>query len=151
MKLDRKFLLCSLIYAVVGMCVGIYMAASKNHGQFVAHAHILLVGFVVSFIYGLIHRLWISAESVVTAKVQFYLHQLSALVMGVGLLLLYGGLFQAILDPILASSAFGVLASAILMGYLVIKFPKADGAGSHAVPAQPRVAADDEKINIGFG
>lgn len=142
MKLDKKFLLCSLAYAVAGMCVGIYMAASKNHGQFVAHAHILLVGFVVSFIYGLIHRLWISAESVAAAKVQFYLHQLSALVMGGGLLLLYGGLFQEILDPILATSALGVLAGAILMGYLVIKFPKPDGASSHAVPAQPRVPAD---------
>lgn len=128
MKFDRKFLLCSLAYAIVGMCVGIYMAASKNHGQFVAHAHILLVGFVVSFIYGLIHRLWISAETVATAKVQFYLHQLSALVMAIGLLLFYGGLFQEPLDPILATSAFGVLASAILMGYLVIRFPKAEGA-----------------------
>lgn len=127
MKFDRKFLLCSLAYAIAGMCVGIYMAASKNHSQFAAHAHILLVGFVVSFIYGLIHRLWISAETLITAKVQFYLHQLSALVMAIGLLLLYGGLFQEALEPILAASAFGILAGAILMGYLVIKFPKTEG------------------------
>ena len=142
MKLDRKFLLCGLTYAIAGMCVGIYMAASKNHGQFVAHAHILLVGFMVSFVYGLIHRLWISAEGVAAAKVQFYLHQLSALVMGIGLLLFYGGLFQEILDPILAASAIGVLASAILMSYLVIKFPNADSASSRAVPAQPSVPAE---------
>ena len=140
MKLDRKFLLCGLGYAIAGMCVGIYMAASKNHAQFVAHAHILLVGFVVSFIYGLIHKLWISAESV-AAKVQFYMHQLSALVMGVGLMLFYGGLFQEILDPILAASSFGVLASAILMSYLVIKFPKTDES-SQTVSAQSSVQAD---------
>lgn len=126
MKLDRKFLMCALAYAVVGMCVGIYMAASKNHGQFVAHAHILLVGFVVSFIYGLIHKLWIAADKSPVATAQFYLHQLSALVMGVGLLLFYGGLFQEVLDPILAASAFGVLGSALLMIYLVIRFPLAD-------------------------
>ena len=125
MKLDRKFLLCALAYSVVGICVGIYMAASKNYGQSIAHAHILLVGFVVSFIYGLIHKLWIAAESIVTAKVQFYLHQASALVMGGGLLLFYGGFFQEILDPILAASAFGILGGALLMVYLVIKFPKA--------------------------
>ncbi|HEU4604299.1 MAG TPA: hypothetical protein VFS24_20155 [Steroidobacteraceae bacterium] len=142
MKLDRKFLLCSLAYAVVGMCVGIYMAASKDHGQFVAHAHILLVGFVVSFIYGLIHKLWVSAEKVGAAKVQFYLHQLSALLMGIGLLLLYGGLFQEIVDPILATSALGVLVSAILMVYLVIRFPKTEGASSQAVPTQSRIPAD---------
>ncbi len=124
MKLDRKFLLCSLAYAIAGMCVGIYMAASKSHSEFIAHAHILLVGFVVSFIYSLIHRLWIEAEAVAMARFQFYLHQLSALVMSVGLLLFYGGLFQAALDPILAASAFGVLVSALIMLYLVIKFPK---------------------------
>lgn len=124
MTLDRKFLLCGLAYAVAGMCVGIYMAASKNHGEFVAHAHILLVGFVVSFVYSLIHKLWISAETVLTAKVQFYLHQLAALVMGIGLLLFYGGLFKETLDPILATSAFGILGGALLMVYLVIKFPK---------------------------
>jgi hypothetical protein len=128
MKLDRKFLLSSLAYAVAGMCVGIYMAASKNHSQHVAHAHILLVGFVVSFIYSLVHRLWIDAENVALAAAQFYLHQASALVMSVGLLLLYGGLFKEPLDPILAASSFGVLGGALLMVYLVIKFPKASSS-----------------------
>ena len=85
---------------------------------FIAHAHILLVGFVVSFVYGLIHKLWVVADSRAAATVQFYLHQLSALVMGVGLMLFYGGLFQETLDPILAVSAFGVLGAAALMVYL---------------------------------
>ena len=124
MTIDRKFLFCGLAYAIAGMCVGIYMAASKNHVVFVAHAHILLVGFVVSFIYGLIHRLWIAAGSVTAAKVQFYLHQLSALVMSVGLLLFYSGLYQQALDPVLAASSVGILVGALLMGYLVFKFPR---------------------------
>ena len=122
MTLDRKFLLCALTYAVFGMCVGIYMAASKNHGEFVAHAHILLVGFVVSFVYGLIHKLWIDAENRPIATVQFYLHQLSALVLSIGLLLFYGGLFQEALDPILAVSSFGVLLAALLMVYLILRY-----------------------------
>jgi len=53
-SLDRRFLVCGLAYAIFGMCVGIYMAASKDHSEFVAHAHILLVGFVVSFITAMI-------------------------------------------------------------------------------------------------
>lgn len=128
MSIGRKFLLCSLAYAVFGMCVGIYMAASKDHSQHVAHAHILLVGFVVSFIYGLIHRLWIEAGKGALAKLQFYLHQISALVMSVGLMLFYGGLFREALDPILAVSSLGVLVGALLMIHLVIKRPRADGA-----------------------
>ena len=38
MGLDRKYLVWALGYAVVGMGVGIYMAASKNHAEYVAHA-----------------------------------------------------------------------------------------------------------------
>lgn len=123
MKIDRKFLLCSLAYVVFGMGVGIYMAASKNHVELVAHAHILLVGFLVSFVYGLIHKLWLSARVAPLANVQFYLHQVSALVMSTGLLLFYGGLFRDTLDPILAVSSLGVLGGALLMIYLVIRFP----------------------------
>lgn len=122
MTFDRKFLVCALAYAIFGICVGIYMAASKNHGEFVAHAHILLIGFVLSFIYGLIHKLWINAEKQRIATLQFYLHQLSALVMSIGLLLFYRGLFQEVLDPILGVSAFGVLISALLMVYLIMRF-----------------------------
>jgi hypothetical protein len=31
------------------------MAASGNHGELVAHPHILLIGFAVSFFYAIIH------------------------------------------------------------------------------------------------
>ena len=123
MKIDRKFLLCSLAYAVFGIGVGIYMAASKNHMELVAHAHILLVGFLMSFVYGLIYKLWVSAEIRSIANIQFYMHQLSALVMLAGLLLFYGGLFREALDPILAVSSLGIFGSALLMSYLVIRFP----------------------------
>lgn len=124
MKLDRKFLLCALAYAVFGMGVGIYMAASQNHGQLVAHAHILLVGFVVSFIYGLIHKLWVAAEGQTIAQLQFYLHQLAALAMGSGLLMFYGGIRPAWLEQMLKASSLGILVSALLMVYLVLKSPR---------------------------
>jgi len=123
-SLDRRFLVCGLAYAIFGMCVGIYMAASKDHSEFVAHAHILLVGFVVSFLYGLIHKLWVSAETSRAAKLQFYVHQVAILVLSVGLLLFYKGLYQEQLDPILAVASLGLLAGALLMVYLVVRFPK---------------------------
>ena len=126
MSIDRKFLLCSLAFAIVGMVVGIYMAASQNHAPFVAHAHILLVGFVLSFIYALIHRLFIAAGTHKAATVQFWLHTLAAVVMGVGLLLWYTGTSQApALEKILAAAANAVLLGALMMVYLVIKFPRA--------------------------
>ena len=124
MNLDRKFVLFAFAYAIAGMAVGIYMAASKNHSVFVAHAHILLVGFVVSFVYALVHKLWLSGAGSMLATVQFWLHQAGALLMSIGLVLLYGGMAAPEkLDPLLAASSIAVLGAAILMTYMVARAP----------------------------
>jgi undecaprenyl pyrophosphate phosphatase UppP len=96
--MDRKFIMAALGYAVIGMVLGIYMAASKNHGQFVTHAHIMLLGFVVSFIYGLCHKLWLNNTTSKLAVVQFYIHQAAALILVGGLFMLYGQ-FMEELNP----------------------------------------------------
>ena len=120
MGFDRKYLVWALGYLIVGMCVGLYMAASKNHAQLVAHAHILMVGFAVSFIYGIIHRLWLDQPSKLLATTQFVLHQAAAIVMCVGLLLLYGGVLpESTLAPVLGAGSLGVLLAALLMVWLV--------------------------------
>jgi drug/metabolite transporter (DMT)-like permease len=122
MKLDRQYLLWALGYAVVGMCLGIYMAKSLNHSQLVTHAHILLVGFVVSFAYALIHRLWLAQPGRLVARLQFILHQLSAVILLSGLLLLYGGVLpDSTLGPILGIASVGVLGGALLMIYMLLK------------------------------
>ena len=127
MTFDRKFLLCSLAYAIAGMGIGIYMAASQNHSWFIAHAHILLVGFVLSFVYALIHRLWVAAGGTVPS-VQFWLHNAAAVVMGIGLLTWYGGVQPPALEKILAASSIAVLAAALLMVYMVVKQPAPNAA-----------------------
>ncbi len=122
MSLDRKYLVFALSYAVAGMCLGIYMASTQNHGQLVSHAHILLVGFVTSFIYGIIHKLWLNNPGAIVAKAQFILHQLAAIILFIGLMLLYGGVYPPeALDPILGASSIGVLIAALLMLYMAIK------------------------------
>jgi hypothetical protein len=123
MNFDRRYLLCALIYAVLGLSLGIYMAASHNHAEFVTHAHILLVGFVVSFIYGTIHKLWLVAPGAGISNLQFFLHQLSAITMATGLFLLFGNMVpMPTLEPILAVAAIGVLLGMLIMIYMVIRY-----------------------------
>lgn len=125
MAIDRKFLFCGFVYAIAGMGLGIYMAASKNHALFIAHAHILLVGFVVSFVYALVHRLWIAGSSRRLAGVQFYLHQVATLVMVVGLVLLYAGIVpEATLGPMLGLASVGVLLAALLVVWMILRLPR---------------------------
>src|SRR6185437_3210112 len=62
MAIDRKFLLCGFAYAIAGMGVGHYTAASKSHVLFVGYGQILMVGFVVSVIDALVHKLWLAGS-----------------------------------------------------------------------------------------
>lgn len=133
-KLDRFHLLAALLYAVVGLGLGIYMAASQDHGQAVAHAHLLLVGFVMSFVYAVISRLWLSRPSTLLHGLQFGGHHLGTMVLVAGLFMLYGGRLSArVLEPVLASASILVLLALVLMVALV--------AGAASAPAPTPDAA----------
>ena len=123
--MDRKFILTSFGYAIIGLALGIFMAASKDHGHLVTHEHIMLIGFVVSFIYGLCHKLWLNNIVSKLSKAQFYIHQVGTLGVVIGLFLYYGKFvtLEAI-DPVLALSSIAVLIGMILMKVLFIKETK---------------------------
>lgn len=119
---DRKYLICALCYAVAGMGLGIYMGASRNHGQLTTHAHIMLVGFVTSLIYAVIHRLWLPAPARALATVQFVLHQAGALAMFAGLFLMYGGMAsEAQAGPLMVAATLAVILGVLLMLVMVLK------------------------------
>lgn len=85
----------------------------------------MLVGFVVSFIYGLCHKLWLNNTVTKLAKTQFYFHQVGALGIVIGLFLLYGKFVSPeTIDPFLALSAITVLIGMVLMKVLFIKSMK---------------------------
>ncbi|WP_338590055.1 TonB-dependent receptor [Shewanella khirikhana] len=122
--MDRKFIITALAYAIIGMCLGIYMAKSGDHGHRVSHAHIMLAGFVVSFIYGLCHKLWLPGTSAALVQAQFWLHQVGVLLMSLGLFLLYGQhIAVETIDPVLAISSLLLLLGMVLMLVLFIRAP----------------------------
>jgi hypothetical protein len=127
MNLDKRYLIWALSYAVVGLVLGIYMAASQNHGELVTHAHILLIGFVVSFIYAIIHKLWLQNPSRGIANIQFVLHQAAAVTLSISLFLLYGNMLpESVLGPFLGIASAAVLLGMLLMLYMVVRFGTVD-------------------------
>jgi hypothetical protein len=119
---DRAYLIWALSYAAAGMGLGIFMAITKNHGQLVTHAHILLVGFVTSLIYAVIHKLWLPAPPRMLATVQFILHQAGCLLMFSGLLLLFGSVAtEDQLSPLLGSAAIAVILGMLSMLVMVVR------------------------------
>lgn len=126
--MSKRFILTALGYAILGMLLGIYMAASQNHSQMVTHAHILLVGFVVSFVYGMLYRSWPLSDSGALPSAQFYTHQAGTVIMIVGLYMLYGNLADpGLLEPILAIGSILVLVGMICMKVNFLKGSKVQG------------------------
>lgn len=122
MGFDRKYLVSALGFAVLGMILGIVMAASHDHSQHVTHAHLLLVGFVVSMMYGIIHKLWLPVLTGGIARVQFIVHHLGAVGMVTGLYMLFARLVpEETLVPLLSGSSLAVLIGMLLMLFMVIK------------------------------
>ena len=123
--MDRKYILSSFIYAILGMVLGMFMAASQNHSQFVTHAHIMLAGFLMSFVYGLCHKLWLNNCASPLAKAQFFIHQFGAALMSAGLFLLYGNIVAAeTIEHFLALSSIAVLLAMMLMVILFVQSTK---------------------------
>lgn len=119
-QLDRSFLLAGLLYGTLGMRLGLYMAASHIHVQHVTHAHIMLVGFLLSVIYAIVHKLWLGNHATLNARLQFALHHLGTLGMISGLFLLYQGqVAPEVLEPVLAISSIIVLLALVLMAVMV--------------------------------
>ena len=129
--LDEQYLICALVYAVAGMALGIYMAASQNHGQFITHAHALLVGFVVSLLYAAIHKLWLPNGASRLASAQFLAHQVGAAGVVIGLFELFGGSApRSVIEPVLTVGSSTVLGAAVLMLVMVVR--------SRTAPRLPR-------------
>ncbi|WP_223787541.1 TonB-dependent receptor [Marinicella meishanensis] len=124
--MSRYLLLLSFGFATFGLVLGIYMGISQNHAQLVAHAHLLLVGFLMSFVYALCHRLWLGDLITRLAKIQMVLHVLSALVLTAGLFMLYGQIFPGhVIGPVLGIASIGVFLAFLMMFWLLLKHPQA--------------------------
>ncbi|MCL4745167.1 MAG: hypothetical protein KJZ83_07110 [Burkholderiaceae bacterium] len=126
MKIARLHTLFGLCFVIVGLAVGVYMGASGNHTQQVTHAHILLIGFVLSLLYASIYRLWIPEGPSKLALAQLVLHHLGAVGLGVALFMLFGQIAtEASLGPLLGIASNAVLLAAVLMLVIFLRSAKA--------------------------
>lgn len=98
----------AVLYFIVGVGLGIYMAASGDHVLFPVHAHINLLGWVSLALIGLIYRQFPDIAGNKLATIQFWLHNAA---LPVAMLALVGVLRgNAALEPVagLGASVIGV-------------------------------------------
>lgn len=85
MTLPRAFLLIALLFAFVGMGLGIQMGIAHDFTAAPIHAHINLVGWVTLALYGLVHRAYPAMATSRLAWPQFWIAGAGAIVFPIGI------------------------------------------------------------------
>lgn len=109
---SRWFLSASVIFALVGMALGLRMGISQSHDQIPTHAHIMLVGWVNSALMGFFYHLFPAAAGSRLAYGHFLIQTVGAVIMSLSLWMIYSG------HPAFGPGA-GIGASAVLIGMAI--------------------------------
>lgn len=122
MNVSRNFLLVGSAFLIVGILIGMYMGGSGDHSLAPAHAHINLLGFVLSSIFALTYRAWPAMGAGSLARIHFWLHFAGALLIGVLLfLLLSGRITEAAMFPLAPIAELLLLLGVLIFGWNVVK------------------------------
>jgi hypothetical protein len=108
----RWFMTTAIVYGLLGMLLGLHMAMSHDHGQRPTHAHIMVIGWVSFFLFGLFYFHFGQSVRQWLAVAHFVLAQVSLLGLTIGLWLLYSGETQY--EPIAAVSSMGYAVSFLI-------------------------------------
>jgi cbb3-type cytochrome oxidase subunit 1 len=127
-KVDALFLRVAVLYAVAGITLGIFMAISEDHSQMPTHAHINLLGWASMALYAVVYRLWPEAARSPLARWHFWLANLGAVALFIGVAGVMAG--RASYDPLAAFGALVSLAGIILFAVIVFRnVPAREAAG----------------------
>ena len=122
MDVSRGFLVIGSLYLLVGIGLGSYMGGSGDHTLSPVHAHINLLGFTLMTVFGLAYRLLPRLAERWMPKAHFWLHQVGAFILLVGLFLLMSGkAVPGIPAPILPLAEGLVLLSVVIWLVNVIR------------------------------
>jgi len=117
--LASRFLRLSVIYALAGVALGIFMAASHDVAQMPTHAHINLLGFVATAIYGFFYRAYPDAERGWMATAHFWIANLGFVVLMGFVAAFHGGYAAAEMGA--AAMSVVVLLGLALFAVIVFK------------------------------
>lgn len=107
------------VYALIGMCWGIYMAISEDHSLFPAHAHLNLLGWVSVFLYGLFYMHFPKAAEGKLAKIHLVLAHLGIVVMIPGVALIHSGMDAG--EPLAGVGSILVVSAMLLFSVIVFR------------------------------
>lgn len=91
-RIDKWFVATGLLFALVGLYFAARMGESRDTSQMFTHAHLLVVGFLMSSAFGVIYRAWPELKSGWFAPVHYVAHTLGAALLSGALFLFAQGI-----------------------------------------------------------
>ena len=122
MNVSRNFLLAGSAFLIVGLVIGMYMGGSGDHALAASHAHINLLGFVLSVLFALTYKAYPAMNEGRLARYHFWLHLVGALLVNALLFLLLDGVIsEAAMVPLAPVSELLILIGVVLYGWNVMQ------------------------------
>lgn len=130
-NLARAYMLTALLWLVAGMGLGLWMGANEAgltevHSLLYRPVHItmIMLGFLLLAVYGVIYRLWPQLEKAPYAALQFWLSTIGGLLMVIGTYIqVLGG--SIVIDGI---GSVLVFCGAVLLAFLFMTTPESTSA-----------------------
>ena len=114
----RQFFILGIVLGIAGMLLGISMAMSHDHLEMPVHAHTMVVGWLMSSVFGFFYHLFPVARQNKLANIHFWLHAIGIVVLVVSLYFVIAG--NAAVEPITAIASLMVFAGLLLFAWIAI-------------------------------
>ena len=86
-KLDRAYILVGLCWVIVGMVYGVWLGATHQNNFANSHAHINLLGFVTSVLFGMLFWAFPGMARSRVAQWQFLIYEIGTVLLIIGKIL----------------------------------------------------------------
>jgi len=125
MNVSRNFMLLGSAFLIIGITIGMYMGGSGDHTLALSHAHINLLGFVLSVVFALTYKAYPAMAEGRLASIHFWLHLVGAVAVNLLLFLMLSQIItEAAMVPLAPISELLVLLGVLTFGWNVLKNAK---------------------------
>lgn len=128
-RISHLYFKTAVVFLIVGIGVGLQMSISGVHNVSGAHAHISLLGWVSSAIFGGYYALNPAKAAGRLPLIQYGVYTVGVVVMMIALYFLLLG--NVVLSPGVAAGSLITLAGALIFGFIVFS-----SAGDRSAPAE---------------
>ncbi|MBU1305321.1 MAG: hypothetical protein KKF33_07355 [Alphaproteobacteria bacterium] len=116
-KISEYYFRAAIVFLIAGIALGLHMSISGNHNVIGAHAHINLLGWVTSALFGGYFALNPAKATGRLPMIQFVIFTLGVAVMGVSLYLLLAG--NPAVEPLVAASSLVTFLGVLIFAWII--------------------------------